>query len=1275
MVVNHPTPFVSGTSRTYSASDQRTMKILSFYDFKRSEAYHETAGPPEVEYEEYVRVMREAEEGESEFEDDFDDDQNYAQIIQVGIDAYEATKRGGKSKHHNSDDDEMRTFQRHESLKAYRARKARWAAERLAKNDARHDARDMSRSRFKAALPDAYYDKYPRMHVITRNDVNNIKLYGFTQGLYSKMSAPKRCNKMSSSQQQIFLVAMCKFFNLPPPSSSLNGANGEATGKDDVSNGNVREVLWSAREHISTFCNFALFIWQGPIFLRNESLDLEGMLYMFEGYPPLLSPLVARYFATGRMPVHVVLQITTEALDGYGNAYIWMTIHQDDEVVGVGYSHLRCALNGAHGEYTMEDDHALEILMCMYYVTVIVYMITNMLVKSQLNGSHGEKTNSDDVKGQKGGKGAQNKRIIELNKAVVADNKNIEKKVEEMAKAVEVPINLDFELIVMTETYGYSSKGQVRLVHGLGKAETKLGELFDHITDDGFELIGMKKMLTGSYIMNMDCQTMCIARGAFMRVIIPASTFEIDNVRQVFEEESLLIFRPLIDRELSRLIAANDSVDNQRLMIKIALESYPTVDATILANTIKYFRLMRWQFLYDTICDKRNAQIAKTYEKGPLAFKGNTFSQPVNILLMNDQYRNYQVWRFDPYTSHGTYFAGDINEYVDDTIRTVVKSRGFDVDLKLFHTILEKRVGFFHTTYMVLSGRYRVQYLSNHPYNIPSALKRYMKCPKTIKTDGIVDIEASQLYAAKLRYLQYEFYEAVYCKYNSGVCELGQYLETAGDPPSAPNQLSILDVEIASGAVEPMVKFLRGLYNELYFINVSWLDNMIKAYTDPEEFRVWYAQQPHAKRAERMSLIKIYTDMTKLDPTNVKTQAKLKDEGAKWKAFARLFVSYTSMCLYVPWVFSLVKTSMDGLYSSEGTKIDGQYTSWFNTLSNLCSARYYQRDHQLYIYGDVKKLQACYQRHYDVGNGLYGDHSFSTSSGDDIMCTSFEAGVCVYEEDDVSAYDSSHHVGAFLMTFLILRMFVSLDMALKFIKSHTTPVTLVNPHNRDEYLQLGGDIMSGSGTTDTTSKNTVGVFTAFLVGCQQPGVRIAWDKAFEAVGYVVKREIRPNFQKMTFLKYFPYIVDSQVYVCGCLGKYIKNFGSVYGNLLPEHFPKMSNKEFYEHFNNNKAWLVDQFLGAIINGHKNEPGNVILDAFRQRFPFGTVEVKVPDEYKPVTNAGTDFPPVPTAELKLRYDFEDYEIAEMVEIIHNLKIGVGINHSGFGKILSMDYGFDM
>jgi hypothetical protein len=668
-----------------------------------------------------------------------------------------------------------------------------------------------------------------------------------------------------------------------------------------------------------------------------------------------------------------------------------------------------------------------------------------------------------------------------------------------------------------------------------------------------------------------------------------------------------------------------------------------------------------------------------------MGFFGNTFNQPVNILLQPFYQFNGVIQKFDKkYTTHNTIYQGDITKHEDDVIRKFINPNGFDVPTRMFKTVLDSKKGFFRTIYFKFAGRYPVLYYSNHPANIPSAIKRYVKCPKTFPEVSVnfKQTTVSQVYAAELRANQLDFYETVYTNIYGYDDFYFNYMD-AVDVKDMPRQIlpthpaTILCTHHKNAtSVAAMCRFLKNLENELYFMNTSWLVQFTKSYTDPEAFRIWYAQQPCAKKAERMTIVKFWSDFTNKTEAGSKSTANLKNEGAKWDAYARIFVSYGETCLYLPWAFTFIKQSMEGLYCETGEKLDSSNTHWFAPIRTLVNShRYTTRDHEIYIYGDVEKLRLIFQRHYDVSIGLYGDHSYSTSSGDDMINTVFEDKSEHFSEQDVTACDSSHSDGAFLLTTMYLRPFVTTEMILNFISTHMKPITLVNPHNRDESVQIRGLITSGSGTTDTTPKNNGILLSAFFSGCDQPGIKINWSVAFQRLGYVVKDEPRVVIQGMLFLKNFCYIVDDVVYVTGCLGKIIKNFGTVDGNLLPTHFPTLTSKEFKELLVTNEQLLADWYFGSVMEGYKNEPSNVIIDALRSRFPPPKHKAIIREEFITVNKGPNTYPAVPTEQLKLRYDFEDYEISEMVQIIHDIKIGIAVTHSGFGKIMEKDYGFDL
>jgi len=259
-------------------------------------------------------------------------------------------------------------------------------------------------------------------------------------------------------------------------------------------------------------------------------------------------------------------------------------------------------------------------------------------------------------------------------------------------------------------------------------------------------------------------------------------------------------------------------------------------------------------------------------------------------------------------------------------------------------------------------------------------------------------------------------------------------------------------------------------------------------------------------------------------------------------------------------------------------------------------------------------------------------------------------------------------------------------VAEQFRKQHIKPIRLFNPDDKSQHIDLEPKApFMGSGTTATTFWGTMANYIATIA---EAGEFIRSNlnlddfcRDLDRIGYAYGISYESvwceHFEELQFLKQSPYMVNGEIYFYRNLGTFFRKFGSYTGHLEPKHFGnKWSYKEFNELMADNsyRTALIFDYMSAVVEGSKNEPGNIIMNALRETFIFrkNATLLDIEDHLKNHHAEGS-WPDVPIESLLKRYGCDVHDLELLSDQIRKTVVG-SVNYSrAMMKFLVVDYGY--
>lgn len=437
------------------------------------------------------------------------------------------------------------------------------------------------------------------------------------------------------------------------------------------------------------------------------------------------------------------------------------------------------------------------------------------------------------------------------------------------------------------------------------------------------------------------------------------------------------------------------------------------------------------------------------------------------------------------------------------------------------------------------------------------------------------------------------------------------------------------------------------LRNVAYASTVIWM-----VFFHVISFRYFYSDLPHAKRTLRKTLgMKLANGEAYVGGNYVnEITAEVKDENMKYDKPPRLFFS---LGLFAP------------LYGGYWLDMAKQYMKrerYFECNGFIAYVEFLPDN-------SPEAIADWFARAYERVHSNEKSVSFVTCGDDMAMVSNIDGPM--FWEVDISSCDASVGTGMFnLVSHQLLAMGVPQDQVRGLVGQCTKPFRIRNPNNLGEFLLakfFGYYLISGTVlTTFAGTWSSMMIIGSILAGLEQ-GLREPEDFApkVKDLGFVVTIEPRTHFVGLTFMRRFGCpSVDGKILAPQCLGAVGKSLGKIIPELSESVIP------------NSRGMTLEQraeiFLGAVLEGWKNEPSYQFLNNLRKSFKFKQ-EVKeqyldhLRRQYKSPVRGNLD-----EDALCLRYGFTRFEYEELCGALNGLRLGDRLHSDVLTKIFSIDYG---
>lgn len=468
--------------------------------------------------------------------------------------------------------------------------------------------------------------------------------------------------------------------------------------------------------------------------------------------------------------------------------------------------------------------------------------------------------------------------------------------------------------------------------------------------------------------------------------------------------------------------------------------------------------------------------------------------------------------------------------------------------------------------------------------------------------------------------------------------------------------------------------------NWLYYAGfMEYLQHM-----DTDKGRLTNAEIKHVKKALRRAYVydvylrgQGFHHDSDIMVSNV--NACVKKELAKFGKVPRLFVSYDAGCMYANEMPEILKAALSEVFSFEKGELNRDYSVDIFILSKM-------REDSMSQVFEAAVLALDRPGHMNVI--IYSD--------DSVYSGMTPAGVKFGCNVDITSCDTSNNSLVFAFTGTLLSYY-NQRRACGLVKQCMLPITLTNPYKKDEKMVFRfHSAFEGSGTVLTTVLNhcasyLIAVSTAIVLRPDfRPEVSIVEGAMLVGHKVTVDSWVKngsPIIEKMQFLKMSPiYSTCGKIIPTLNYAAIFRSFGTVEGDMTCD----MLCLDRHTFNQLPVADRMDRFLTGVVKGLKHEPSSRIMDALRGRFNLDC-ETNVPSRYeeemlRAVTAADRENCNVvlantrsqyvlDEASLQRRYDFDACGVDELVEHIHQCKLGsLSVTHA-MTRMFLLDYGVEI
>jgi len=840
--------------------------------------------------------------------------------------------------------------------------------------------------------------------------------------------------------------------------------------------------------------------------------------------------------------------------------------------------------------------------------------------------------------------------------------------------------------------YGLDTKGGLVVNRGNNRFFTSKGERIETWFSDELvdELIGWRELAPGCYERTYDDTDVVAPRPAFEVRITPE--FELSGQR--FPPAEHLVCVPFVSKLKTRFPNPSLNLSNLRAFTAVGDKEFPTLHASTLADSVLWFTssvFMAQELLRTTkVC-----AIVDRSAKVPVAGT-RSFVQPSTV--DGEAYLRGIGQDVDHGAFRRQVGEADTNDQIltDNGLFTIEDARGY-TPIKVpnpngapttgiageFDTKANAHPKLYFTQHMGVKGSKDFTLLDKSGENFAKAMSRLYKA-----RDNDEELRANQ--AKMLQHLRVDRDLLSDCANDVPFAEeLIHSPDVRGTPGMTARYCAaqLIAQPIEMTVLERAAKFYRTLVAivllPLYYLCAFTARavyvgseptllfqgrHMFRSFPKRKLYQSWYAAIVH-------DLGHSYEQ-----DFNGQVEAKFKTELAKPGKHGRLYVTYGKSILYSGWIFDLVKKYMCGVQELASTVRSMMQSAGAADAANFAPAEF----------------------RVDIVKALDEEADFNdTIPHEGLSCRMFSddmSSVYVTPDREILYFDtdiSSCDAGNTFAMFYLLAVFMRVCQLGAYIRANyrrlRQKIICRNPSNPAEKVVLRPrTIYQGSGCPETTVVNNVASFCisvsfyvhiAFSNWQHRDEPELAFDTASErvrtevltqaaaAVGHKITIDWRVSPAETQFLKYSPLLTRDGVKRVNSrnLGAVLRNVGRHVGDLSAKRLG-VSKKQFR---NMAPADRAEIYISNVVRGLVHEPGNVVLDALRERFT--SARVAEWDGFygtRDTTHRAGHY--IPITGLQERYGGEEHEWLQLAETIRTLQFGQIRFSSLHDEIMRIDYG---
>jgi len=457
-----------------------------------------------------------------------------------------------------------------------------------------------------------------------------------------------------------------------------------------------------------------------------------------------------------------------------------------------------------------------------------------------------------------------------------------------------------------------------------------------------------------------------------------------------------------------------------------------------------------------------------------------------------------------------------------------------------------------------------------------------------------------------------------------------------------------------------MNSFKTWMHTAKYSALENWYDY------NPIYGRTLWAKVPNARMKQREEFI-AGRHYHYAEYSNLKSMKLcIKDEMGKFGKPSRVFLNLDTESAYAPTLPMHMKMLLHGTHMYQLT----------NPITNeTCFLEVF-----IYAQPDPTQDELNYVARKVNEARFLDNYLFVAIHSDDSCMSGNIRGRKILSNNDVSSNDAGQDAPAFY-GMAILQGLLSELLAEGLLDLACLPIDIPSPTS-EAFLRLKfSSPFEPSGHSNTSCWNHLGsLFISLSIFHTLVMTDLPFDesvsKGAALVGHVMTVEVCECMEDIQFLKFSPVFINEEWVMSANLGRVFRRLGAVDNDLTHlqlgvdlAEFRSMTAEE-----------RMNRFWSGVILGLKHEPSNVILDALRSRFDssrhtvtesaLSLVQDEKADSY--YMHSRTRIAGDCTASIMRRYRLHEYEVEELVSLIHDLSVGKRYKLTSIAKMFEKDYG---